>query len=255
MTCVPSVLGVSKPKAANGASIEHGPKHERMKTMITTVGDQTSPEPKAPSMRGKGRPVRDGGKTGGLPALRNKLSGPTMAALRERRERLAREVGVWRQAVENDLGGQEALSAAQQTILDIAANKMAVARLLAEWIQARPTRIVDGRQGKARGIVTDYLRASESVEKSLVTLGLKRVSKELDLDAYIAARPAPPEPEANGPEPTDAEVQAQGEGPADPSTDDVAIPPDDAIPEEPKAEPQAQRLVVEAEEPRVLFRL
>ena len=112
-----------------------------------------------------------------------RLSDLNYAATERYRKDLAREVAEWRAAVEADLGGD--LSAQEATVLDVAQSKLALMKILGRWIQNRPTRVVDGRSGRARGIVTDFLRAAESVERSLDRVGYKRRAREVGLGDYL----------------------------------------------------------------------
>jgi hypothetical protein len=130
------------------------------------------------SAKRKRRPVRsrDGAKTGNLTPTRL-LAGSVKAKNEALKRQIEQDVAAWRDDLERDLGGD--LSAQERTLVGFAASKMRLALALAAWIEQRPGRVVRG-DGAVADVADHFLRASQSAERTLAALGLKRRARPVD---------------------------------------------------------------------------
>jgi hypothetical protein len=107
------------------------------------------------------------------------------------RSATGRELARWIADVVADLGGEEALSAAQKTIIERAAIKRllvnGIEAYLAEQLEKRGVgALINKRDRHAYRIVRDYAQLAESLARDLERLGLeKRKPPPEDLTAYL----------------------------------------------------------------------
>src|SRR5207237_1264922 len=134
--------------------------------------------------KGRGsRPPRGRPPTHGLTTLRKavtrlgtrRLDGRSAVAVAARR---------WKGEVAADLGG--ALSRAQETILEAAAQKLILRDSLSDFLMRLPSLVTRKRQAVA--VLRDYLQVSDSLNRDLERLGIERRTADVpSLDAFLAA--------------------------------------------------------------------
>jgi len=130
--------------------------------------DATTDATPSPSVPGKPRKRR-----AGVPARLAKLSDL------DQRTRAAKRVSECREAMECDLGGADALSESQRSLI-------IQASLLAAFAESCGARWLEGGTADP-----DWLPAINALGRVVKVLGIKRVPKPaLTLDAYIAAKRA-----------------------------------------------------------------
>ena len=118
--------------------------------------------------------------THGFRALERLLRQHGLAVV-DGRSTLGRELAHWRQCHADDLGGDP--SAAQATVIErIAAKRLMVGALETFILSAPSTLLVKERLY----LVNLYRQMSDSLRADLVTLGLERRAKEVDLVGEIA---------------------------------------------------------------------
>lgn len=99
------------------------------------------------------------------------------------RSAVAIAVKRWKAQVAADLGG--ALSEAQETILEGAAQKLVIRDSLADYIARQGSLVTKKRTVIA--VVGTYLTVADSLSRDLERLGLSRVQREVDVAAELAA--------------------------------------------------------------------
>ena len=131
----------------------------------------------------------EGRKRGSKPAFRDAqraLYAEGLSAL-DGRSKAARAVKAWRDAVAGDLGGPDALSTAQTTLLEVAARDVALILIADTWIAEIGPRILNRRTGRFRPIVEQRERIATHLAKILKELGLRRVARQVpDLATLMA---------------------------------------------------------------------
>jgi hypothetical protein len=107
------------------------------------------------------------------------------------RSTAARAIAEWRRDVEADLGGSEALSRQQQTLLDMAAAAVFLLGQIDAWVAARPELIVNGRRKSVAPVVRERIAVADHLSRLLTQLGLERKAKRVpSLQEYVAERAA-----------------------------------------------------------------
>ena len=117
----------------------------------------------------------------GFRALERILRQHGLSAL-DQRSTLARELAHWRQSLASDLGGDP--STAQATVIERVAAKRLMVGSLETFLLQHPSTFF----GKEHlYLVNLYRQLSDSLRTDLVTLGLERKTKEMDVDSILAA--------------------------------------------------------------------
>ena len=130
-------------------------------------------KPAASSQKGR-RPYAKSG----VHAAKAALSRKGLAAI-DGRSALARTVRDWRAEVEADLGGEETLSRAQRTLLDLAAQDLVLFCLADAWLRQNSNALINRKRRAFAPLVEQQLKVATHLRGLLVDLGLKRVPKDL----------------------------------------------------------------------------
>ncbi len=123
-----------------------------------------------------------------LHALRRALRTLTTPRL-DGRSALAVAVRRWKAAVRADLGGE--LTAAQETLLELAAQTWLLVTSVDAWLARQPALVT--KQRRLLPALLERQRLADSLTRMLEKLGLERRAREVDLAAELAAlhRPSP----------------------------------------------------------------
>lgn len=144
---------------------------------------------KPPRSRLKGRRAY---RKSGFHRMNTAMSQRGLSAL-DGRSAIARAVRDWRAAVASDLGGQDVLSQAQRTLLDVAAQDVVLLSVADTWLRENASGIINRRRRAFVPLVEQRLRVASHLAGLLETLGLKRVAKPVpSLGEYLSRRSAPP---------------------------------------------------------------
>lgn len=125
----------------------------------------------------------------GFHATKAALSRRGLSAL-DGRSAIARAVRDWRASVASDLGGEDLLSRAQQTLLDVAAQDVVLLTVADSWLREISSGIINRRKRAFVPLVEQRLRVASHLAGLLETLGLKRVAKEVPTLRELLARHA-----------------------------------------------------------------
>ena len=107
---------------------------------------------------------------------------------------LGRALSQWHSALVEDLGGAQAISIQQETIVDLAARTKLLLDSLDAWLLAQPT-LINKRKKSALPIVRERQALADSLAKYMTTLGLERKAKPvISLPDYIAGKYGDHEP-------------------------------------------------------------
>lgn len=136
----------------------------------------------APRSRGGRRPGAGRKTEHGYRKMRATLTALTTRRL-DGRSAVAVAVRKWKGQVAADLGG--ALSEAQETILEGAAQKLIIRDSLADYIARQASLVTKKRVVIA--VVGTYLTAADSLSRDLERLGLSRVERDANVVAELAA--------------------------------------------------------------------
>src|SRR5262249_49514973 len=130
----------------------------------------------AESKRRTGRPP-----THQLTRLRQSLTQLTTRRL-DGRSAVAVQVRRWKEDVRRDRGGD--LTRAEETILEGAAQKLIIKNTLWDHIAQHGAMV--GRKRMAAAVVMQFMQVTDSLNRDLERLGLKRQQKQIDLPGYFA---------------------------------------------------------------------
>lgn len=114
----------------------------------------------------------------GYHATKAALSKRGLSAL-DGRSALARTVRDWRADVASDLGGEETLSRAQRTLLDLASQDVVLVSLADAWMRENSNALINRKRRAFAPLVEQQLKVATHLRGLLVDLGLRRVPKEL----------------------------------------------------------------------------
>ena len=90
------------------------------------------------------------------------------------RSTAARAIKEWRASVEADLGGRDALSRQEQTVLDMCAAAVFLLGQIDVWIGAHPEQLVNGRRRSVAPVVRERVAVADHLARLLGQLGLQR---------------------------------------------------------------------------------
>jgi hypothetical protein len=143
----------------------------------------------------KRRHWHGGRTTHGLTTMRRDVTRLTTRRL-DGRTIVAREVRRWKEDVARDLGGD--LTRAQETILELAAQRWVILQSLHRWMGSQPSLVTKKR--RLLDVVVQTAHLEEGMAKMLDRLGLDRKSRPVpSLADYLAARETPPTPAPSAP--------------------------------------------------------
>jgi hypothetical protein len=126
----------------------------------------------------------------------------------DQRSVAARAVNEWRASVAVDLGGVEALSRQEQTLLDMAAAAVFLLGQIDAWIAAHPQLIVNNRRRSVAPVVRERITTAEHLARLLGLLGLKRAQRPVRSLAEVLAEQKAPAA-ASAVQAVEAEAQAE----------------------------------------------
>jgi len=129
--------------------------------------------------------------------MRQALTKAGLSAL-DGRSKQAQAAKRWKAAIARDLGGQEALSQAQRTILDLACTDAILVDEADSWLREAGGRVLNRRSGKLRPIVEQRARLAKALVEKLTILGLERKASPETIAGWLE-RTAPRAPATDGP--------------------------------------------------------
>ncbi|MBI3932396.1 MAG: hypothetical protein HY317_03195 [Acidobacteria bacterium] len=136
------------------------------------------------------RKTRRGYVQSGFHRTKAALSNRGISAL-DGRSALARAVRDWRAAVASDLGGEEGLSQAQRTVLDVAAQDVVLLTVADSWLRENAEAVINRRYRRFVPLVEQRLKVASHLTGLLEKLGLERRAREIPrLSDYLAGRDA-----------------------------------------------------------------
>lgn len=123
----------------------------------------------------------------GLNALKARVKVRGLQAI-DRRTAAARALLAWRAELIADLGGEDAISTQQRTVVELAATTKLYVDSLDAWIMERGI-LVNARKRAALPVVKDRMQLADALVRYLTALGLQRRTKQVpDLGSYLARR-------------------------------------------------------------------
>jgi len=102
-----------------------------------------------------------------------------------------RQLAAWRDALIEDLGGDEHVSTQQLTVIELAARTKVLLDGVDAWLFGQPTkhegssRLYSKRDRKLYPIVRQRQALADSLARYMAMLGLERRAKVHDLDEYV----------------------------------------------------------------------
>ncbi len=90
----------------------------------------------------------------------------------------------WKDALIEDLGGEEQVSAQQLTVLELAARTKVLLDGIDAWLFEQPS-LVNKRDRKLFTVVKERQQLADSLARYMSMLGLERRSKVYDLADYV----------------------------------------------------------------------
>ena len=100
------------------------------------------------------------------------------------RTRQGKAFTAWKNALVEDLGGENQVSAQQLTVLEMAARTKILLDGIDAWLFEQPS-LINKRDGKLFAVVKDRQQLADSLAKYMSMLGLERRAKILDLTDYV----------------------------------------------------------------------
>ncbi len=123
----------------------------------------------------------------GLHGLIAKVSAKGLSAI-DRRSAGARALQEWRRELERDLGGPEALSVQQRTIVELACRVRLYLDFIDGWLLTQKS-IINKRRRAVLPIMVTRMQLSDSLARLLGQLGLARAAKRVpELREYLEAK-------------------------------------------------------------------
>ncbi len=123
----------------------------------------------------------------GLNALKARVKVRGLQAI-DRRTAAARALLAWRAELIADLGGEDAISTQQRTVVELAATTKLYVDSLDAWIMEHGN-LVNARRRAALPVVKDRMQLADALVRYLTALGLQRRTKQVpDLGSYLAEK-------------------------------------------------------------------
>jgi hypothetical protein len=117
------------------------------------------------------------------------------------RTSLGKALALWRTDLIKDLGGQDAVSTQELTLIELAVTTRLLLNSTDAWLLRQPT-LVNARKRSLLPAVLERQRLADALARYLTLLGLRRrQAPALSLDAYLSAEQDADESDA-GAEPT-----------------------------------------------------
>lgn len=100
----------------------------------------------------------------------------------------ARQIAYWKSRLVDDLGGLDAISTQQLTMIELAATQLVLLRMIDGWIFEKPEERVFRRRDRTMYPLTkERQRIADSLARYLAQLGMDRAAPTLTLEAYVEA--------------------------------------------------------------------
>jgi hypothetical protein len=90
----------------------------------------------------------------------------------------------WREDLINDLGGKDAISTQQETLIEMAARSKIMLDSIDNWILGQPS-LVNARKKTIMSVVQQRQTIADGLTRIMKDLGLERRAKEVTLNDYI----------------------------------------------------------------------
>ena len=100
------------------------------------------------------------------------------------RTRTGKALAAWKDALIEDLGGEEQVSAQQLTVLELAARTKVLLDGIDAWLFEQPS-LVNKRDRKLFAVVKERQQLADSLARYMSMLGLERRAKVYDLTDYV----------------------------------------------------------------------
>lgn len=123
----------------------------------------------------------------GLNALKARVKVRGLQAI-DRRTAAARALLAWRAELIADLGGEDAISTQQRTVVELAATTKLYVDSLDAWIMEHGN-LMNARKRAVLPVVKDRMQLADALVRYLTALGLQRRTKQVpDLGSYLAEK-------------------------------------------------------------------
>ncbi|MEE9159100.1 MAG: hypothetical protein V3U60_12015 [Gammaproteobacteria bacterium] len=123
----------------------------------------------------------------GLSALKARVRVRGFQAI-DRRTAAARALLAWRAELIADLGGEEAISTQQRTLVELATRTKLYVDSLDAWIMEHGN-LMNARKRAVLPVVKDRMQLADALARYLAALGLQRRTKQVqDLGSYLAGK-------------------------------------------------------------------
>jgi hypothetical protein len=100
------------------------------------------------------------------------------------RTRAGRTLAAWKEALVDDLGGPDQVSAQQLTVLELATRTKVLLDGIDAWLFEQPS-LVNKRERRLFAIVKERQQLADSLARYMSMLGLERRGKVYDLSDYV----------------------------------------------------------------------
>ena len=125
----------------------------------------------------------------GLYALKARVKVRGFHAI-DRRTAAARALLAWRAELIVDLGGEDAISTQQHTVVELAATTKLYLDSVDAWIMEHGN-LINARKRAVLPVVKDRMQLADALVRYLTALGLQRRTKQVpDLGSYLAEKRA-----------------------------------------------------------------
>ena len=125
----------------------------------------------------------------GLNALKARIKVRGLTAI-DMRTAAAQALIAWRRELVADLGGEEAVSAQQRALIELAARTRLYVDSLDAWIMGQPS-LINARKRAVLPVLLQRQQLADALARYMMQLGLERRAREVrDLKAYLTERSA-----------------------------------------------------------------
>jgi len=123
----------------------------------------------------------------GLNALKARVKVRGLTAI-DKRTAAAQALLAWRRELVADLGGEEAVSAQQRALVELAVRTRLYVDSLDAWIMEQPS-LVNARKRSVHPVLLQRQQLADALARYMTQLGLERKAKDVrDLRTYLAER-------------------------------------------------------------------
>jgi hypothetical protein len=121
----------------------------------------------------------------GLNALKARVMVRGFTAI-DKRTAAAQALLAWRRELVTDLGGEEAVSAQQRVLVELAVRTRLYVDSLDAWIMEQPS-LVNARKRSVHPVLLQRQQLADALARYMTQLGLERKAREVrDLKSYLA---------------------------------------------------------------------